>query len=80
MSGLLMRRSLAAGPYGVREDRIQIGNAGSKPSANYWFFRSRLIDRLPLPRSCVLLPTSPGSFSDFCFSPFAAAQAAVRTW
>jgi len=29
MSGLLMQPLLAAGPYGVREIRIQIGAAGS---------------------------------------------------
>ncbi len=48
MSGLLMRLLLAADPSGVREDPIQTGNAGCKPSANCWFFRSRSIDRLPL--------------------------------
>ena len=30
MSGLLMQPSLAAGPYGVREDRIPIDESGSK--------------------------------------------------
>ena len=59
MSGLLMRPLLAAGPYGVREIGSKSDKRAPRPSAIYWFFRSRLVDRLPLLRSCVLLPTSP---------------------
>ena len=59
MSGLLMRPLLAAGPYGVREIGSKSDKRARRPSAIYWFFRSRLVDRLPLLRSCVLLPTSP---------------------
>ena len=59
MSGLLMRPLLAAGPYGVREIGSKSDKRAGRPSAIYWFFRSCLVDRLPLLRSCVLLPTSP---------------------
>ena len=68
MSGLLMRPLLAAGPYGVREIGSKSDKRARRPSAIYWFFRSRLVDRLPLLRSCVLLSPSPGSVS--LLSPF----------
>ena len=58
MSGLLMQPLLAAGPYGVREIGSKSDKRAPRPSAIYWFFRSRLVDRVPLPRSCVL-PTFP---------------------
>ena len=63
MSGLLMQPLLAAGPYGVREIGSKSDKRARRPSAIYWFFRSCLVDRLPLLRSCVLLSPSPGSVS-----------------
>ena len=49
MSGLLMRPLLAAGPYGVREIGSKSESRAQWPSRASWFFRSRLVDRLPLP-------------------------------
>ena len=72
MSGLLMRPLLAAGPYGVREIGSKSGKRTRKPSAIYWFFRSRLVDRLPLPVPASCCPHLPDSFFAFRFSPFAA--------
>ena len=69
MSGLLVQ-PMAAGPYGVREIGSKSGKRARRPSAVYWFFRPRLADCLPLPRSCVLLPTSLGGFFACRFSPF----------
>ena len=78
MFGLLMRLLLAAGPYGVREIGSKSAWRAPRPSARYWFFRPRLADCLPIPRSFVLLPTSPGSFSFFLIPSFLApAQAAA---
>ena len=78
MSGLLMRHLLAAGPYGVREIGSKSAWRALRPSECYWFFRPRLADCLPIPRSFVLLPTSPGSYSFFLIPSFLApAQAAA---
>ena len=79
MSGLLMQPLLAAGPYGVREIRSKSGMRARRPSAISWFFRSRLVDRLPLPVPYVLLPTCPGSFSALASLLSLAGQAAVRS-
>jgi hypothetical protein len=49
MSGLLKQRCLAAGPYGVREIGSNSPQRAQRPSILHWFFRSRLVDRLPLP-------------------------------
>ena len=38
----------AAGPYGVCEIGYKSGTRAPRPSANYWFFRSRLADCLSL--------------------------------
>ena len=80
MSGLLMRLLLAAGPYGVREIGSKSLKRAQCPSAGRWFFRPRLLDRLPLLVPYVLLPTSPGAFSAFFASllSLASAQAAAR--
>ena len=79
MSGLLMQPLLAAGPYGVREIRSKSGMRARRPSAISWFFRPRLVDRLPLPVPYVLLPTCPGSFSALASLLSLAGQAAVRS-
>ena len=58
MCGLLMRHLLAAGPYGVREIGSKSKRRARWPFEAYWFFRSRLVDRLPLPcpTSCLHSP------------------------
>ena len=72
MFGLLMQHSVAAGPYGVREIGSKSASRAHRPSVIHWFFRPRLVDRLPLPRS--LRPAAHTSRQLLCFrfSPFAA--------
>ena len=65
MSGLLMRPLLAAGPYGVREIGSKSDKRARRPSAIYWFFRSCLVDRLPLPVPASCCPHLPDSFFAF---------------
>ena len=55
---------------------IQIGSKSRKraqrPFTLSWFFRSRLVDRLPLPVPASGYPHLPDSFFAFRFSPFTA--------
>ncbi len=72
MSGLSMRRCLAAGPYGVREIGSKSCKRAQRPFTQGWFFRSRLVDRLPLPVPASCYPHLPDSFFALGFSPFTA--------
>ena len=49
---------MAAGPYGVRKIGSKTLRRARRPCGAYWFFRPRLVDRLPLPcsTSCLRLP------------------------
>ena len=80
MSGLLMQPLLAAGPYGVRKIGSKSDKRAPRPSATYWFFRSRLVDRLPLPRflrpAAHISPTASLPFASLLSPP---GQAAART-
>ena len=69
MSGLLMQPSLAAGPYGVREIGSKSGMRARRPSAISWFFRPRLVDRLPLPVPASCCPHLPAASLLCRFSP-----------
>ena len=53
---------LAAGPYGVREIGSKSQWRARWPIVGYWFFRPRLVDRLPLPCPLFCLPSPVGTF------------------
>ncbi len=79
MSGLLMQPSSAAGPYGVREIGSKSGMRARRPSAIFWFFRPRLVDRLPLPVPASCCPHLPAASLLVASLLSPAAQAAART-
>ena len=57
---------LAAGPYGVREIGSKSQWRARWPIVGYWFFRPRLVDRLPLPCPPSCLPSPVGTFPGSC--------------